>query len=964
MKDPHKMLLSLLSHITKTVPLLQHLKMILENVNNNVRELVVNRESTRDVYSRNRIISIKKLTIIEWHNYKHLELVIVRRDDDKLYTFKEGDYNRLRLQDIKYMLLLLVQGKLTNLNIEERLALGVSLRMFTRRIVIQRRVEDLQLGVKSYKKKLNLTKSDTYRSDLKRKTPCTTYSNHIEDQSDTQVITVKIEILLEPTSNKLMVAGNPVNKILLKLNLPDHKSILTDSKVTPTKHKRMTKPYSSPRFIVNCLNVGYLKMEAKIMHPICFRFEYIMMENFKGIEADCYTSESEPLFYNYLRPLTSQDERLYALAYEEDVCCLATFVRSFKLIDVYIEHGVTDLDCYIRPTRFRGTLSFEEIELDGEAGFADVAGSSVESFGLNVGRIQEPIVADVSTQKPIVAEVSTQVPIVEEVRTREFTMEDVVLKDSMGYGEDAKQCNGQEDGSALNDGWFFYDNEGIATAYETEYDVQSSEDAGTDDDDDNDDEEYLKRMKFVTNLVPDDVIEGEDVDVINPYGFNSDPGNDDETNDYKRRMLAELSREMEAIINARDLCPWVLYVGKDKHIKNWVVRTHTDTHKCIQSREIKHHTYKFLFEKIFDQVRVNLDILVKAVQDQLQRESEVQIYMSKDFRAKAKAEREIRVERNTDPSSPTREFQRIYFCLGTVKLGFRAYIGDMLSIDSAFMKGPFPGQGQYGQAYKNLLWRAASATSVKEFEKFGGKDKPVITLLEYIREYCIKRILNVQSVIKKCSGPLTPTSTRIMESIKKEAHLTKVQWNGANKYQVSGSLGDQYVLDVVTVTCSCRKWELTGIPCKHVVAACWNMTLNDRATPPLEAWVGRPKKKRKRSKHKDEPYVKDGKLSRKGRTITCQSFINIGHNKATCKGKGGNNAEATGSASRQEQQTEPAVGQNSLGRSGVGVVIGLSVAAGQGSPGGAGVSSQESDNGKFFMVDEEDLTFKEISSDG
>nr|GFC88505.1 hypothetical protein [Tanacetum cinerariifolium] len=51
----------------------------------------------------------------------------VRRDDDKLYTFKEGDYKRLRLQDIEDMLLLLIQGKLTNLIIEERLALNVSL---------------------------------------------------------------------------------------------------------------------------------------------------------------------------------------------------------------------------------------------------------------------------------------------------------------------------------------------------------------------------------------------------------------------------------------------------------------------------------------------------------------------------------------------------------------------------------------------------------------------------------------------------------------------------------------------------------------------------------------------------------------------------------------------------------------------------------------------------------------------
>ncbi|GKA96699.1 hypothetical protein Tco_0818794 [Tanacetum coccineum] len=42
--------------------------------------------------------------------------------------------------------------------------------------------------------------------------------------------TMKMEILLEPTSNKLMVARNPVKKILLKLNLSDHRSILTDLK--------------------------------------------------------------------------------------------------------------------------------------------------------------------------------------------------------------------------------------------------------------------------------------------------------------------------------------------------------------------------------------------------------------------------------------------------------------------------------------------------------------------------------------------------------------------------------------------------------------------------------------------------------------------------------------------------------------------------------------------------------------
>nr|GEX89093.1 hypothetical protein [Tanacetum cinerariifolium] len=124
-----------------------------------------------------RIIAVTDLKIVEWHSYKHLYWIMVRCDDHKLYKFKEGDFKRLRLQDIKDMLLLLVQGKLSNLTVEEQFAFNVSLTMFTRSIVIQRRVEDLQVGVESYQKRLNLTKPDTYRSDLKRREAYTSYSN-------------------------------------------------------------------------------------------------------------------------------------------------------------------------------------------------------------------------------------------------------------------------------------------------------------------------------------------------------------------------------------------------------------------------------------------------------------------------------------------------------------------------------------------------------------------------------------------------------------------------------------------------------------------------------------------------------------------------------------------------------------------------------------------------------------------
>ncbi|GJS21772.1 hypothetical protein Tco_0450404 [Tanacetum coccineum] len=87
------------------------------------------------------------------------------------------------------------------------------------------------------------------------------------------------------------------------------------------------------------------------------------------------------------------------------------------------------------------------------------------------------------------------------------------------------------------------------------------------------------------------------------------------------------------------------------------------------------------------------------------------------------------------------------------------------------------------------------------------KDQPIITCLEYIREYLMKRIVVVQKVIAKIVGPLTPTVTGIFDAIKKAATDYIVDWNG---------------------------WELTRIPCKHVVAAIYNMFENGMGVGILE----------------------------------------------------------------------------------------------------------------------------------
>ncbi|GJT10246.1 hypothetical protein Tco_1087474 [Tanacetum coccineum] len=110
------------------------------------------------------------------HGYGYLKEIVVRRADNDLYRFKEGDFPRLHINDIKDMLLL-VQNRLINLSSDDVSDFAIALRMFTRSLVIQKRVKDLQLRVESYQKKINVTKPETTRTGLKKRDPFIPYKD-------------------------------------------------------------------------------------------------------------------------------------------------------------------------------------------------------------------------------------------------------------------------------------------------------------------------------------------------------------------------------------------------------------------------------------------------------------------------------------------------------------------------------------------------------------------------------------------------------------------------------------------------------------------------------------------------------------------------------------------------------------------------------------------------------------------
>ncbi|GJV03375.1 hypothetical protein Tco_1336944 [Tanacetum coccineum] len=114
-----------------------------------IEEMILKLWSPVKVAYDKDIFSVVSVKVDKQFGYGYLKEIVVRRADRKLYTFKEEDDDDI-------------------------VDLAVALRMFTQRIVIQNRVEDVQLGVESYQKKLNITKPQEDFPGIPAKDPYTT----------------------------------------------------------------------------------------------------------------------------------------------------------------------------------------------------------------------------------------------------------------------------------------------------------------------------------------------------------------------------------------------------------------------------------------------------------------------------------------------------------------------------------------------------------------------------------------------------------------------------------------------------------------------------------------------------------------------------------------------------------------------------------------------------------------------
>ncbi|GKV16808.1 hypothetical protein SLEP1_g27391 [Rubroshorea leprosula] len=197
---------------------------------------------------------------------------------------------------------------------------------------------------------------------------------------------------------------------------------------------------------------------------------------------------------------------------------------------------------------------------------------------------------------------------------------------------------------------------------------------------------------------------------------------------------------------------------------------------------------------------------------------------------------------------------------------------------------------------------------------------PIIQLLEYIRVKVMVRMAKNREEISKWRGDIAPRIRKKLEAHKIEAAKCRCEWNGRTQYDV-WHWKEKFVVDLIGKNCSCRAWDLTGIPCPHALSAIglgnfdldefvsiwykrvkyeraynvpimpcngekfWENFHGEPLEPlPFKCKHGRPKVNRRKGDNETRK-VKVGqleKMTKEGGQITCSLCKQPGHNKRGC----------------------------------------------------------------------------------
>ncbi|GKB57779.1 multidrug resistance-associated protein 5 [Tanacetum coccineum] len=127
-------------------------------------------------------------------------------------------------------------------------------------------------------------------------------------------------------------------------------------------------------------------------------------------------------------------------------------------------------------------------------------------------------------------------------------------------------------------------------------------------------------------------------------------------------------------------------------------------------------------------------------------------------------------------------------------------------------------KASYPQVFNKIMDKINSANPNAHNECFNSvivnvRHKPLLTMLEAIRVIVLEKMNKIKEIGRKWNPRVCPNIKKRLEWLKEQQRFWHYT-SGGNLYEVrSGSEG--FTIDKGKRTCSCRMWQLSGLPCVH-----------------------------------------------------------------------------------------------------------------------------------------------------
>ncbi|XP_021992060.1 uncharacterized protein LOC110888868 [Helianthus annuus] len=227
-------------------------------------------------------------------------------------------------------------------------------------------------------------------------------------------------------------------------------------------------------------------------------------------------------------------------------------------------------------------------------------------------------------------------------------------------------------------------------------------------------------------------------------------------------------------------------------------------------------------------------------------------------------------------------------------------------------------------------------------ETFNGfiiqsRAKHIIDMLEDIRLAVMTGLVTKHNEMSRKNVVVCPRiQAKKLDKEKEKAYLCTVYPSSNTVFQVKSF--DDVSVDIVKRSCTCGKWDLTGIPCYHVCAVAAFMHKNSEdfvhsyltkevylksyeyTVPPLPSekyWpivdlpldpppvkIGPRRPKKNRKKDPQETKKKTGKLGRHGTLMGCKNCHERGHNISSCKKQAAEGSQVTRKRGRPKKSAD------------------------------------------------------------